>query len=105
LDVFHYDPEVIDPENVAIRNQGEFIVEDIVDALMDRLLPKTQWSFKVRWTGYDEAFDEWLDWNQLRDVEALHKYLRRNNLAKFIPKASQILEDKPLRRRPVVRIL
>ena len=80
-------------------------MEDIVDALMDRLLPKTQWSFKVRWTGYDEAFDEWLDWNQLRDVEALHKYLRRNNLAKFIPKASQILEDKPLRRRPVVRIL
>jgi hypothetical protein len=101
---FLYDPEVIDPENVAIRDQGEFIVEDIVDALMDRLLPKTQWSFKVRWAGYDESFDEWLDWNQLRDVEALHKYLRRNNLAKFIPKSGQILEDKPLRRKPVVRM-
>jgi hypothetical protein len=72
---FLYDPEVIDPENVAIRDQGEFIVEDIVDALMDRLLPKTQSSCKVRRAGYDESFDEWLDWNQLRDVEALHKYL------------------------------
>jgi superfamily I DNA and/or RNA helicase len=101
---FLYDPEVHDPENVAIRDQGEFIVEDIVDALMDRLLPKTQWSFKVRWAGYDESFDEWLDWTQLRDVEALHKYLRRNNLAKFIPKSGQLLEDKPLRRKPVVRM-
>ncbi len=34
----------------------------------------------------------------------MHKYLRRNNLAKFIPKASQILEDKPLRRKPVIRM-
>ena len=101
---FLYDPEVIDPENVAIRDQGGFFVEDIVDALMDRLLPKTQWSFKVRWAGYDESFDEWLDWNQLRDVEALHKYLRRNNLAKFIPTSGQILEDKPLKRKPVVRM-
>ena len=98
---FLYDPEVIDPENVAIRDQGEFIGKDIVDALRDRLLPKTRWSVKVRWARYDESFDEW---NQLRDVEALHKYLRRNNLAKFIPKSGQILEDKPLRRTPVVRM-
>jgi hypothetical protein len=99
---FIYDPEEIDPENVAIRDQGEFIVEDIVDAIMDKTLPKTQWSFQVRWAGYDESFDEWLDWNQLKNVEALHKYLRRNNLAKFIPKSGQLLEDKPLRRKHVV---
>ncbi len=40
---------------------------------------------------------------QLKNVEALHKYLRRNNLAKFIPKSGQLLEDKPLRRKPVVK--
>ena len=40
---------------------------------------------------------------QLKNVEALHKYLRRNNLAKFIPKSGQILEDKPLRRKHVVK--
>jgi len=61
LHPFKYDPTMVDPENVAIRDQGEFIVEDIVDALIDPLLPKTQWSFKVRWAGYDELFDEWLD--------------------------------------------
>jgi hypothetical protein len=30
---FIYDSKEIDPENVAIRDQGEFIVEDIVDAI------------------------------------------------------------------------
>ena len=34
----------------------------------------------------------------------MHKYLRRNNVAKFIPMSGQILEDKPLRRKPVVRM-
>jgi hypothetical protein len=84
---FLYDPEVIDPENVAIRDQGEFIVEDIVDALMDRLLPKTQWSFKVRWAGYDESFDEWLDWNEIKNLDKLHDYLRRNNLGNTYQRA------------------
>ncbi len=46
---FYYDPERVDPENVAIRDQGEFIVEEIVDAVMDLSLSKTQWSFKVHW--------------------------------------------------------
>ena len=40
----------------------------------------------------------------MRDVEALHKYLCRNNLAKFIPKSGRILEEKPLMRKPVVRM-
>ena len=70
---------------------------------MEQTLPKTQWLFQVRWAGYDESCHKWLDWNQLKHVEALHKYLRRNNLAKFIPKSGQILEDKPLRRKPVVK--
>ena len=52
----------------AIRDQEEFVVESIVDSLIDDL-PKRQ--FKVRWAGYDESYDE-LDWNSLKNVEALH---------------------------------
>jgi hypothetical protein len=103
LHPFLYDPEVIDPENVAIRDQGEFIVEDIVDALIDQSVPKTQWSFRIRWQGCDESCDEWLDWNQLKHVAALQKYLRRNDLAKFIPMSGKLLEDKPLQRKTVVK--
>ncbi len=97
---FLYDPKWVDPEAVAIRDQGEFFVESIVDALINDM-PKTHWQFKVRWAGYDEFYDEWLDWNSLKNVEALHKYLRQNKLAKHIPKSNQLLEDKPVPRRKV----
>ena len=99
LHPFIYDATMVDPENVAIRDQGEFMVEEIVDALIDHNLPKTEWSFRVRWLGYDETYDEWLDWNELRNVDKLHVYLRKNGLGKYIPRAQQILEDKPLKRK------
>jgi len=97
---FLYDPKWVDPETVAIRDQGEFVVESIVDSLIDDM-PKTKWQFKVRWAGYDESYDEWLEWNSLKNVEALHTYLRKNKLAKHIPKSNQLLEDKPVPRRKV----
>ncbi len=84
---------------MLIRDQGEFIVQEIVDALIDRNLPKTEWSFKVRWTGYDESFDEWLDWNEIKNVDKLHDYLRRNNLGNHIPRSQQKLEDRPMKRK------
>jgi len=99
LHPFIFDPQMVDPENIAIRDQGEFIVEKIVDALTDPHVSKTQWSFKVRWAGYDETLDDWLDWDDLKNVEALHVYLRKHNLAKHIPKSNQKLEDKPVKRK------
>ena len=51
---FHFDATKVDPENVAIRDQGEFIVNKIVDSIIDRGLSKTTRSFRVRWLGYDE---------------------------------------------------
>ena len=96
LHPFKYDA-TIDPENVAIRDRGEFVVQDIVDALIDPLLP--QWSFKVRSAGYDESFDEWLDWNELKSVDKLHDFLRKNNLGRHIPRSCQQLQDKPLKRK------
>jgi hypothetical protein len=99
LHPFIYDPTMVDPENVAIRDQGEFVVQEIVDALIDQNLPKTEWSFKVRWSGYDESFDEWLDWNEIKNVDKLHEYLRSQNLGRHIPRSQQKLEDKPLKRK------
>ena len=74
---------------MAIRDQGEFIVDKIVDSIIDRGLSKTTWSFRVRWLGYDDIYDEWLGWNELKNVEALHRYLRSNGLAKYIPKSAK----------------
>jgi hypothetical protein len=72
-----------------------------VDALTDKNLPKTEWSFKVRWSGYDESFDEWLDWNEIKNVDKLHDYLRKNNLGQYIPRTQQKLEDRPMKRKRV----
>ena len=80
-------------------SEREFIVQEIVDALIDQNLPKTEWSFKVRWSGYDETFDKWLDWNEIRNLDKLHGYLRSNNLGRHIPRSQQKLEDKPLKRK------
>ncbi len=43
---FKYDPTTVDPENVAIKDQGEFIVERIIDSIIDKNLPRTTWSFR-----------------------------------------------------------
>ena len=99
LHAFIYDPSMVDPENVAIRDQGEFFVQEVVDALIDQNLPKTEWSFKVRWAGYDESFNEWLDWNEIKNVDKLHDYLRRNNLGRYIPRSQQKWEDRPMKRK------
>ena len=42
--------------------------------------------FKTRWLGYDETFDLWLPWHELRDNTQLHKYLRENGLEGIVPK-------------------
>ena len=70
-----------------------------MDALIDQNLPKTERSFKVRWSGYDETFDKWLDWNEIKNVDKLHEYLRSQNLGRHIPRSQQKLEDKPLKRK------
>ena len=36
--------------------------------------------------GYDESEDTWLPWSEVRNVPALHAYLRIKNMSKLIPK-------------------
>ena len=38
---FNFAATKVDPENVAIRDQGEFIVDKTVDSIIDRGLSKT----------------------------------------------------------------
>ena len=36
-----------------------------------------------------------IGWNELRNVEALHHYLRCNGLAKYIPKSAKAANSQP----------
>jgi hypothetical protein len=66
----------VDPRNIALRNRDEFYVEKIL-AHHGRL--KTL-AFHVKWRGFDESFNSWEPWKNLRETEMLHRYLILHDL-------------------------
>jgi len=94
LHPFYFDPARTDPEKIAYLDRGEHTVDKIIDAQMDENEPKDSWSFLVRWEGYSEEDDLWLSWKELKDVKALHEYLREKGKAHLLPKSHQRLEDR-----------
>jgi hypothetical protein len=90
---FYYDPSRVDPENIALRDTEEFVVEAIVDDTIDEN-SKRKWRFRVRWKGYDESNDTWSSWDSLKDVGILHDYLRSQGRAYAIPRGHQTLQDR-----------
>jgi hypothetical protein len=85
LKLFHYDPEVDIPSDTARRDYMEFFVEKILSHSGDKKKP-TSMSFQVKWLNYDDSFNSWEPWKNVRLCEALHKYLLENNMKKLIPK-------------------
>jgi hypothetical protein len=84
LKIFKFDPSVINPRDVARRDTNSFIVEKIL-AHTGTTNMKSQMDFKVRWLGYGSEDDLWLPWKELRDNNALHKYLFDHGMKKLIP--------------------
>jgi hypothetical protein len=42
-------------------------------------------AFHVKWRGFDESFNSWKPWKNLRETEMLHRYLILHGLQKLIP--------------------
>ena len=42
-------------------------------------------AFHVKWRGFDESFNSWEPWKNLRETEMLHRYLILHGLQKLIP--------------------
>jgi len=85
---FIYDANYVDPKDVARRDVlSSFVVESILDHTpkSTRTL-KSKMEFKVRWEGYNEEYDLWLPFSELRDVPALHRYLWDNGMKHHINK-------------------
>jgi len=82
---FLFDPDRTDPQKVAAHDVDEFHIEMILSH-RGRFSNKRSLEFKVKWTGFDETYNTWEPWKELKNVEQLHDYLRLLNLEKEIPK-------------------
>ena len=79
-----YDARNVDPRDIALRNRDEFYVEKILAHYGDIGRLKTL-AFHVKWRGFDESFNSWEPWKNLRETEMLHRYLIIHGLQKLIP--------------------
>ena len=85
LTAFNYDPLVTDLVDIARRDYLEFCVEKILGMTGD-IQKLNSVEFHVKWIGYDETYNSWEPWKNVREVAILHDYLKANNLARIIPK-------------------
>ena len=85
LKPFIFDPLKTDPLDIARRDYLEFFIEKIIAMSGDVKRPSTL-DFYVKWLGYDDTYNLWLPWKDLRTTEILHSYLRNHKLAYLVPK-------------------
>lgn len=85
LKEFIFDPRQTDPKDIARRDYLEFFVESIL-AHRGPIHRKSELQFKVKWLNYPNDYNTWEPWANLRLVDKLHEYLRRNEMERLIPK-------------------
>jgi hypothetical protein len=66
-----------DPVQVAQVDKDAYVVEEI---LSHRGSPrrKRSMTFCVRWAGHDSSEDTWEPWENVKDCEALDRYIQRH---------------------------
>jgi transposase InsO family protein len=88
LKEFIFNPARVAPLDVARKDYLEFFIEKILHHTgnTNRL---SSLNFKVKWQGYDDTYNSYEPWKNLRSTEQLHLYLIRQNLKHLIPKQHQ----------------
>ena len=81
---FVFDSALVDPHDIARRDQMEFFIEKISDH-RGKLSHRKSLQFFVSWMRYDQSYDSWEPYASLRDSDPLHSYLREENLTQLIP--------------------
>jgi hypothetical protein len=91
---FEYNSENVDPLEVAMTDNQEFLIEKIL-AHEPNLPPnkfmklrKEEMRFLVKYIGYETP--ESNTWDNLRKTEQLHNYLRANGMKSLVPAAYRL---------------
>jgi hypothetical protein len=82
---FIFDPLNVNPTDIARRDYLEFFIEKILEMAGDVKKVST-FDFKVKWLGYDDTYNLWLPWKDLREATILLSYLRAKNVNNLAPK-------------------
>ena len=82
---FLFNPNRINPIEVAQQNEQEFMVR-VVIAHRDDHHRRSSVEFLVRWTGYDASSNSWEPYKALMHVDKLHDYLREHKMRSLIPR-------------------
>ena len=70
--------------DASLLDSEEYIVESIT-AHRGSWKSLTSLEFLVHWLGYPTEDDTWEPYRNLRHLDALHEYLRKNNKENLIP--------------------
>ena len=79
LKEFRYDPEITDPSLVANRDVQAWEIDKIITHNGDIHGSRKDLDFLVKWKGYDDIYNRWLPWEEVRQTQQLRNYLRENN--------------------------
>ena len=86
---FNFTPLTTNPMDIARKYYLEFFIERILGMTVDIKRVQTL-QFEIKWLGYDDSYNSWEPWKNIRDVAVVHDYLRTNNLGKLVPKKFSI---------------
>ena len=75
---FRYDPEITDPRLVANRDYQAWDIDKIITHHGDIYGSRKDLDFLVKWKGYDDMYNRWLPWSEVRQTEQLQTYLQEN---------------------------
>jgi hypothetical protein len=79
LTPFLYDEDRTTPELEAMKDQQEYLVEEVLE--MENVRgPREKIRVKVRWAGYSPQHDSWVEWKHIRQNSILQQYCRDHKL-------------------------
>jgi hypothetical protein len=95
---FKYDQMEVDPVDVARKDKGEFLVDEILN---HRLITKgskrrKDYEFLVSWVGYGPEDNLWTKWKDIRETAKLSKYLFTHGFKRFMTKEEKAQVRKEL---------
>ncbi len=85
LSAFNYDETRTTPVDVAMHDNQEYLIENILSHRGDRTRRSTM-EFLVQWEGFAESYNSWDPYSSLRDTAKLSEYLSANRMKSLLPK-------------------